>query len=389
LTTAELIWIAFALAGGLAIGQSAVALLAVLAFRRSVLRRLSEPPPDYAPRALVLLPCKGVDDRLEHTIRELLAQNYPAYRVCVCVDSPDDPAKSLAERLAAGSPGVLTTVVSAPATRRAQKIENLLAGIAAAGDWPEVYAFIDSDAVPHANWLRHLAGPLDSPDLGACTGFRWYPPGRRLVTIIRSTWNAVSMTWMGDHKQNFCWGGSMAVRRATFDSLDIRARWDNALSEDYQVTRTVRRASLAIRFVPQCVIPCDGDASWPAFLTFARRQLIITRVCEPRLWATAVVVSVNFTLGYVASFAMLAYGGLTYHRSAMAAALAVLGVMYAINVPRAIVRQVTVARLVPPDARSRWMWLLDVLTSPLLAIVNTGLMIASGLTNRFDDGVPP
>lgn len=384
MTIGALIWTVYAIAAALAIGQSAVALAAVFAFRRCVLRHLAEPPPDYAPRALVMLPCRGVDDRLEQTIRGLLAQDYPDYRVCVAVDSPDDPARALAERIGAESPGRLRTVVSRKATRRAQKIENLLAALDDAADWPAVYAFIDSDAVPHANWLRHLVAPLADERIGATTGFRWYSPGRRLATMVRATWNAVTLTWLGDHKRNFCWGGSMALRRAAFESLDIRGRWENALSEDYQVTRTVNRAGLSVRFVPQCLIPCDGQQTWREFVTFARRQLIITRVCEPRLWLTAAVVSVNFTIGYVASLFMLIYGILTGQYRATWAALGVLAAMLVINVPRAIVRNATIRPLLPPEAYSPSLWIWDVLTAPLLAAVNTAMMLASALTNRFD-----
>lgn len=380
----ELVWIAFIIAGTLAIGQSAVALAAVCAFRRYVLRCLAAPRPNYTPPALVMLPCRGVDSRLEQTIRGLLQQNYPEYRVCVAVDSADDPAKALADRMADAAPGRLTTVVSQKATRRAQKIENLLAALDHGGDWPVVYAFIDSDAVPHPDWLRHLVAPLEDDGVAASTGFRWYRPGRTVATLIRCAWNAVSLTWLGDHKRNFCWGGSMALRRETFETLDIRGRWDNALSEDYQVTRTVWRSDKALRFVPQCVIPCDGDATWWEFLTFARRQIIITRVCEPRLWLSAAVVSVNFTLGYITSAVMLLYGLTAGNTTATWAALGVIAAMLAINIPRAIVRNSTVRRLLPADAHRPAMWLWDVLTAPLLAAVNTVLMAASALTNRFN-----
>ena len=126
----------------------------------------------------------------------------------------------------------------------------------------EVFVFLDSDAVPHPTWLRTLVAPLGDPQIGAATGYRWYIPTGAWPSLVRSVWNASALTFLGDHKFNFVWGGSVAMRRETFVREKIAERWKNALSEDYLITQTMHRIGLSIRFVPRCVLPSDEEATW-------------------------------------------------------------------------------------------------------------------------------
>src|SRR5262249_31198745 len=125
--------------------------------------------------------------------------------------------------------------------------------------------------------------PLDSTNI--TTGYRWYVATRfHFPTLMRSAWNASSASVLGDHDRNFAWGGSTAIRRETFERLNILEEWRGAVSGDYAITRAAQRSRTKIVFVPECLIPSYGECSMGELLEFTTRQIIITRVYHPGLW---------------------------------------------------------------------------------------------------------
>jgi cellulose synthase/poly-beta-1,6-N-acetylglucosamine synthase-like glycosyltransferase len=353
-------------------------------FARFVSQWKRRATPDYRPKAAVFLPCKGIDPLLGETIAGLCRQRYGPYRVYCVVESADDPAKEFIEtqieRVGAEHAQLVVARIS---QGRAQKIENLLAALDCAGHWPEVLAFIDSDAVPGPDWLAHLVGPLADPQVGAATGYRWYHPGRTLVGVVRCLWNAAALIYLGDHGRNFCWGGSMALRRETFERLEIRSRWEQALSEDYQVNRAVQEHGLRVAFTPGCVIPSQDQAGWREFWTFARRQLIITRVCVPQLWWLIVVVTVAYAGGFWAGVSALIFGVRSGSASATVAGAGLLMVIYGLTAGKVLARHRALLPLVarPGSVRTASVW--DLVAGSLVASFNLALVAASAVSRRF------
>jgi hypothetical protein len=91
------------------------------------------------------------------------------------------------------------------------------------------------------------------------------------------------------------------MRRATFDQLEVRRAWEGAVSDDYAVTLAARRAKRGIVFVPRCLVPSYGECTWPELLEFTTRQIIITRVYEPRLWRMAFFSQTVFNIAFWSS----------------------------------------------------------------------------------------
>lgn len=308
--------------------------------------------PRRQPRVAVIMPCCGVDERLHQTVERLGRQNYPDYEVIFTLESESDPAYQAIGRWTDGwSRLPHQRVVAGLARRCSQKIHNLLAAVERVAPDREVLVFLDSDAVPSADWLTHLVAPLSDDAVGAATGFRWYCAAGGIANGVRSVWNAAILTRMSDEKRNFCWGGATAIRRDRFKSLDIARRWQRALSDDYQVTRAVRDAGLAIRFVPQALIPSHDRTTLRGFWTFARRQLIITRICGAGIWWSSFLLCTNFIIGGTAAallffYSLLISGNVTVTAWALAGWMTILGLVF-VNV---VLRQVSVRRVLgPPD----------------------------------------
>ena len=285
-------------------------------------RELAARRPLYMPYASVFVPCRGLDQGLRDNFRALFAQHYPAYELVFVSDRADDPALAVAEgaRREAGGESVARAraVVAGPATDSGQKVHNLRAAVSTADPASEVFVFVDTDARPSAGWLRALVSPLTDDGVGAATGYRWFLPARGgFASHLRSVWNASIASALGaDGRRNFCWGGSTAVRRETFERLDLYGHWRSALSDDFALTRVLHAAGLPVRFVPACLTASLEDCSFRGLLEFTTRQLKITRVYAPHLWRVVLISNLLFVLVF--------FGG-----AALTAARAALGLGYA------------------------------------------------------------
>lgn len=375
--------------GLLALAQGIWSLATGVQFLRFVRDDLRRRPSGYAPPAVVFLPCKGIDTRLADTLRAVRAQDYPDYEVICAVESAHDPAAGLIERCACEAGGApMRLVVANHADGCAQKIANLLAALEQVPPRAEVYAFLDSDALPHARWLAELVGPLADPAVGAVTGYRWYVPRRSWASRLRCVWNGSTLTVMGPHERNFCWGGSTAIRRATFEGRDIAGRWRRALAEDSEITRGVRSAGLRIHFAPRCVLPSDDEVTFAGLWQFARRQIIITRICNGKVWLAGLIMAAIFVTAFWGSLVAGLSGVLAAPRGGLlqGAAPFLLGlaaVLYGLAIAKGVVRQRAVALLLPDPRLRGGAVLLDVLGAPLIALFTLALLAAAGVSNRF------
>ena len=273
-------------------------------------RELEAPRTLYMPSASVFVPCRGMDQGLRLNLLALFRQHYPAYELVFVSDSADDPGLEIARQLSRELEGETVArtrfVVAGPATDSGQKVHNLRAAVAEADASSEVFIFVDTDARPRADWLRALVAPLADEGVGAATGYRWFLPARGgFASNLRSVWNASIASALGSNvRSNFCWGGSTAIRRETFERLGMSERWRGTLSDDYALTRALQAAGLPIRFVPACLTASVEDCTFSELLEFTTRQLKITRVYAPQLWAFVLVSNLLFVAVFFGGLAL-------------------------------------------------------------------------------------
>lgn len=270
--------------------QSAASLRDGFRFLRYFRSSLQHKPANFTPAAAVIIPVKGVDAGLETNLASFLAQDYPGYQLIFAVATDRDPAHALLrERVRrfhpAGGCAKADLVVAGLSDERGEKVNNLLAGLSTVAAGTEILVFADADARPARDWLRSLIAPLADAEVTVSTGFRWYLPGQGFVSRLRAAWDTSIATLLGDHRSNFAWGGSMAIRAADFKRLQIAERhWAHTVSDDYAVTRAVREAGGRVRFEPRCLMASRDDSSFRDFVRWANRQIILTRVYAARLW---------------------------------------------------------------------------------------------------------
>ncbi len=290
-----LIWLSFrSLRGG----------VEYISFFRS---ELAKPLSKYTPKATIIAPCRGIDEGLHKNLSALVEQDYPDLEVVFVVDDERDAAVPTINSLIEISSNA-KLVVAPKAINSSQKVENLREAVLNAADDSKVFVFVDSDARPQKHWLRRLVGPLENDSVGAATGYRWYISSKpSFGSDLRSAWNASIASALGPNTtSNFCWGGSMAIRRDVFDEVGMRERWAGTLSDDFAVTNTMKEFGKLIVFVPQALAVSFETCSFRTMLEFTTRQMKITRVYATPLWLLSMFGSTVFLGIIVASSAIMA-----------------------------------------------------------------------------------
>jgi ceramide glucosyltransferase len=291
-------------------------------------REINKPKSDFAPFVSIIAPCRGLDADLEANLSALFRQDFPRYEIVFVVGDERDEAVAVIKKLinrrdaemqrrektednlhlkSSASPRLCgenllsaKLIVAGTAENESQKIHNLRRAVAEVSERSEVFVFVDSDTRPDKDWLQNLIAPLEDETTGAATGYRWFVSRRgNFSSQLRAVWNASIASALGANaKNNFCWGGSTAIRRATFERLNIAEKWRGALADDYALMRVLRQNNLPIRFVPQCLTATVEDCNFRQMLEFTTRQMKITRVYAPHLWLASFVGSFLFALTF-------------------------------------------------------------------------------------------
>lgn len=309
-----------------------------------VRRRLAEPS-SYLPPATVIVPVKGWDEGLRENLAALAMLDYPDYELIVTARAAADIP-----------PGVLPSPVKVVLTHgespaASEKVLNLSAAVRAARRRSELFAFADSDGRVTRAWLRALAAPLIEPGVGASTGYRWFTPRpASFWALLRGVWDAVPAGILGPGNNGFVWGGAMAIRKELFFEIGVPQYWKQAISDDYALSAAVRKAGLTIAYAPAALVPSLEGISASRFFIWIRRQMLLTRVYNPRQWWPGLIAHVIYCGAMLASAVAILRG----HPLAWAA----LGAQFAPAMIKGW-RRARLSRLALPESEPwfrRWGW---------------------------------
>ena len=322
--------------------------VAYLAYFR---QELAKPNNKFTPFASIVAPCKGLDEGLRENLSALLELDYSRYEVIFVVDDESDPAVPVIEDVSRKAERHSKLIVAAKATHSSQKVENIREAVEHADPKSEVFVFVDSDTRPQKGWLTHLVAPLAEENVGAATGYRWFLSRKpTLASELRSAWNASIASALGPNtKSNFCWGGSMAVRREVWEQMDLSDHLKGTLSDDFTVTRAMNDADLEIRFVPQALTPSIENCTLRELFEFTTRQMKITRVYATPLWMLSFFGSTLFCIVMLAAFLTIVLS--SSNGLAVWAAIATLTTVSALSIGKAWIRLKAVSLVIPTARR--------------------------------------
>jgi len=338
-----------------------------------VRQRLRTDPGFYAPRTAVICPCRGMEPGLERNLVSLCEFDHQNYEVFFVLASESDPAHSIVKRVVATSRAKAHIVIAGMPENCSEKVNNLRVAVEQLPGEFEILVFADSDGRPGKSWLHHLVAPLNDSRIGATTTMRWFIPNDNgLPTALLAAWNASVVTMLGTHQKNFCWGGGTAIRRGIFDQIGMPEVWQYSFSDDYSLTARIEESRRQIVFLPECLTPSYVQVDFPALFEFTGRQVRITKVYRPQMWATAFVTHflycLTLLLGLLVMFNLTLASRPAFH----VATLVVLPLLLAAI--RGAVRVIGVTEALP-SLRSQimgqsWIYILLATLIPFLYLTN-------------------
>jgi ceramide glucosyltransferase len=254
----------------------------------------------YTPRCSIILPCKGIAKDLRDNLLAFFNLDYKNYEIIFALESETDPAFPIIRDLIAEHPSKASIVIAGLATKCAQKNYNLLAALRKA-DSSDVYVFADSDIAPERIWLKELILPLSNPEVTVTTGFRWLRAmkgstgeyGHTYINIFLY----VLLTFINFFCGTFLWGGSMAIRRKDFESLEVADFWSTTVVDDNSLSRIIMKNSKRSVVVPACITTSDDLLlSVRQGITWFTRQIMFLKSYEKAVWFFGVLPLVLFAL---------------------------------------------------------------------------------------------
>jgi ceramide glucosyltransferase len=337
-------------------------------------RRVGSHSGFYAPRVALFCPLKGTEPGLELNLAALAGFDYSDYEIFFTMAGAEDPVRKVVDRLAASSKRKIHVVIAGRPDQCGEKVNNLRAAVQQAAEGFDVFVFTDSDGRPGRSWLAHMVAPLADANLGAVTTFRWlFRQTSGIWSALASAWNAPAATYLGEHHNNFCWGGGTAIRRERFEQCNVFDFWNGSVSDDFSMTKALRHAGLPILFAPECLVPANFDCDAAGLLEFTNRQIVIARVYEPRLWSLGGFAHALYCgavlLGIGLYFGNLITGAPAAHLLLLAMVPPVL------SMGRGVLRLAAVMEILP-EWKSKlladgWIWTFLAGVAPFLALWNT------------------
>jgi hypothetical protein len=331
-------------AASIVISAAALATNAILWLRamrriRTWSRGGSVAPPQRWPFVHVFVCMKGELPRIAESVRALEHQDYPGDARITFIVERGDPSHAPIQRLVEGSARMDVKVVgrvTESGWRCAQKNHNLLRGIdhAESGDRPpEVYAFCDGDLVVSASWLSEMIRPIAAELSEASTSFHFVESRERAVLGalhgMAETWQSIAAVLC----QGATWGGSMAIRRESFQRVGLADVWRETVVDDLTMFRVMKAGRVRVAPVPQFLVSSKSEiTSYRAFVRWLGRQFFFVKIYSPFWYAVlgAQMLLNGAALGVVAAHVALRLATGSWPLgagTAIAAALAAAGVL--------------------------------------------------------------
>ncbi len=272
------------------------------------IRRTTSHEPDDAtgpgaPPLEMIVPLKGIVAGQELALGSLLEQDYLNYGLIFVLESEDDSANSAVERLLDRYHRA-RKVISGIASSCAQKNHNLLVGLRSLKPDTEILVFCDSTNIADPGWLRRFTKPLRNGDCQVVTTFRAFRPDPVSLGGACQAIYASFIRLLGAIKPT-PWGGATAIRRATFERLNVAEVWSRAVVDDLVLGNALDRAGIKVRMDPHNLLKSPvQEQSVNGFLSYLDRQILFPKFTNPGIWAATLVFHLNLTLAILVAVVM-------------------------------------------------------------------------------------
>jgi cellulose synthase/poly-beta-1,6-N-acetylglucosamine synthase-like glycosyltransferase len=227
----------------------------------------------FNPKALVIVPCRGIDIGLEDNLRSIMGQGYGSYKAIAVVDSSSDP--SVAHIRKVGMKFITSSV--GKSGRASGKVRAIITALMTFRDY-QAYVIADSDIRVRSNWLSELIKPLGSSKIGISTTFPKFVPKAGFWSKVKFVWGFVGEGLMENKGTRFGWGGSLAFRKDLLNKNTMRLLRNSrySVSDDISLTKAAKSMGLEIAYVRQAQPVVNSADSFGQFAEWSTRQSALT-----------------------------------------------------------------------------------------------------------------
>ncbi len=206
----------------------------------------------------ILKPVRGVERGLHANLASFCAQQYPAFDVVLGTLDPSDASVPVLHAVARASPARATVVAGNGVARyRNPKISTLAAMMPYVTG--EIVVIADSDMRVEPDYLDAVVAPFADAAVGAVTCvYRGEPATDTLASALGAMWITEQfvpsvLVARAIEPTAYCFGATMAVRRATFDAIGGLDALGDHLADDHELGRLVAASGARVELADYVV----------------------------------------------------------------------------------------------------------------------------------------
>ena len=255
-------------------------------YSKNLESRLSELNIAKWPKVAVIMPCKGTDVGFQDNLELLLKQEYPDWSLHFSVATADDLAIPFLSSIVQRNPQKYHLYIAGLRQGCGQKMNNMVHAVQQVDQDTEILVFLDGDTSLHSKYIQNLVQGLMLENVGASTGYHVFLPEHdTYASRLRSMWAMAGALVLSDQNINFAIGAATAMRKKTFDELQIGNKLLQTLSDTFVFTNEIKKAGLRVEFLPSCFFISRDDSNLKEVTAWSNRLTLLSKVYSFKLWA--------------------------------------------------------------------------------------------------------
>ena len=257
---------------------------------------------------------KGLDFEAFENYLSFTRQDYPVYQILFGVESKEDPAVPIIQRLIQASPGLdIQLIVVEPAHAMNQKTA-VLAALARQARY-DLLVISDSDIRVPPNYLGEIVVPFQEPRIGMVTCLYRAKGAKNLPAVLESLMIHLDFfpaVLVAERLEGlrFGLGATMAIRQSALSSIRGFESLSDYLADDYLLGQRIHQAGFSIVLSTLIVDIVQQRIGMAEFLKHQLRWARTYKVCRPKgYFASILTHGVFFSMVYllISGFSPLAW----------------------------------------------------------------------------------
>jgi ceramide glucosyltransferase len=240
---------------------------------------------DDTPPISNLKPIRGLDPDAYENFASFCRQDYPDYEILFCIDSANDPALPVIEKLSRDFPErSIRVLLGSGRNAPNDKVAKLARLVEEARH--DLLVISDSDVRVQPDYLRTVVAPLADPKVGAVTCFYVPADDRSLIHSLQSI-GMVSDFYAGIlvarqlDGVKFALGPTIATSRARLASFGGYAALENRPADDLLVGRLIAEQGFEVKLLPYSVLTVPDYHSLRDLFHKRLRWIVVMRHMRP------------------------------------------------------------------------------------------------------------